>query len=144
MQCYVFELDKDSQDFCTIITPFGKYKYSRPPMGFKCSLDIDIAQDIMENVLSDIKDADVYIDDVGAFSNNWNHHLNLLATFLHCLCKNGFIIIPLECEWAIKKLTGLANGLLLVVKSPGKGKSILCFIWIILAMPQNCAYSLVE
>jgi hypothetical protein len=29
-----------------------------------------IAQAIMENELSDIKDADVYIDDVGAFSND--------------------------------------------------------------------------
>jgi hypothetical protein len=36
-------------------------------MGLKCSPDI--AQAIMENVLSDIKDADVYIDDAGAFSS---------------------------------------------------------------------------
>ncbi len=42
----------------------------------------DIAQGAMENVLSGIKDADVYIDDVGAFSDNWDHHLNLIATIL--------------------------------------------------------------
>jgi hypothetical protein len=36
----------------------------------------------MENVLSGIKDADVYIDNVGAFSNDWNHQVNLLATNL--------------------------------------------------------------
>jgi hypothetical protein len=53
--------------------PFGKYKYLRLPMGLKCSPDI--AQAIMENLLSDITDADVYIDDVGAFSNHWNHHI---------------------------------------------------------------------
>ncbi len=50
-------------------------------MGLKCSPDI--AQAVTENALSDIKDADVYIDDVGAFSSDWNHHVNLLATILH-------------------------------------------------------------
>jgi hypothetical protein len=78
MKYYTFELDKESQDICTIVTPFGKYKYFRLPMGLKCSPDI--AQAVMENALSDIKDADIYINDVGAFSNDWDYHVNLIAT----------------------------------------------------------------
>ncbi len=70
-------------------------------MGLKCSPDT--TQAALENVLSDIKDADVYIDDVGAFSDDWDHHVNLLATILWQLCKNGFTIHPLKCEWAIKE-----------------------------------------
>jgi hypothetical protein len=51
MQYYTVELDSKNQDPCAIITPFGKYKYLRLPMGFKCSPDI--AQATMKNVLSE-------------------------------------------------------------------------------------------
>jgi hypothetical protein len=70
-------------------------------MGLKCSPNI--AQAAMENVLSDIKDADIYIDDVGAFSNDWDHHVNLIATILWRSRENGFTINPLKCEWAVKE-----------------------------------------
>ncbi len=99
MQYYTFELDEESQDLCTIVTPFGKYKYLRLPMGLKCSLDI--AQAAMENVLSDIEDANAYTYDVGAFSDDWDHHVNLIATILLRLCENGFTIHPLKCEYKL-------------------------------------------
>jgi hypothetical protein len=63
----------------------------------------DIAQAAMENVLSDIKDAAIYMDDVGAFSSDWDQHFNLLATILQRLHEQGFTINPLKSEWAIKE-----------------------------------------
>jgi hypothetical protein len=101
MQYCTFELDKESQDLSTIITPFCKYKYLRLPMGLKCSPDI--TQAAMDDVMSDIKDAYIYIDEVSAFSSNWDHHVNLVATILWQLREIGFTINPVKCEWAIKE-----------------------------------------
>jgi len=108
MQYYTFELYEDSQDLCTIVTPFGKYKYTRHPLGLKCSPDF--AQEVMENVLRDINNSDVCLDDVGAFSDTWEHHMDLLDEILDRLTANGLQSTHSNVNGQFKKLIGLDTG----------------------------------
>jgi hypothetical protein len=102
MMYYTFELDEESQEFCTIVTPFGVYRYQRLPMGV--SQSPDIAQEIIEKVLEPLMDKiEAYIDDIAAFSNDWEAHKLLLRELLGLLQDAGFTINPLKCEWCVQE-----------------------------------------
>jgi len=96
MQYYAFELDEESSELCVIVTPFGKFKYKRLPMGI--GLSTDIAQEIMEKVLKDINDIEIYLDDIGIFSKDWDSHLHTIQLVLTKLQENCFSVNPLKCD----------------------------------------------
>ncbi len=100
LQYYTFTLGEVSKDLTLIVTPFGKYCYNVLPMGLKCSPDF--LQETLENIFRNIDDAEVYIDDIGAISPNWEHHLKLLCVILTKLQENSFTVNQLKCNWAAK------------------------------------------
>ena len=101
MQFYTFVLDEPSSWYCVVITPFGKYRYLRLPMGL--CLSPDVAQEAMMNLLGDVQDLEVYMDDIGVFSNTFSEHLSTLGTVFERLRSMGFTISQHKCEWAIQE-----------------------------------------
>ncbi len=96
MQYYIFELDEPSQELWVIVMPFGKYIYKWLPMGLKCAPNF--AQQVMDEVLHNINNTNVYLDNIGVFYFNWEHNILLLDKILYSLDANGFIVNPLKCE----------------------------------------------
>jgi hypothetical protein len=72
IQYYMFELGKSSKELCTICMPFGNYIYYWLPT--EICQSPNIAQEAMEDLLRELKEANVYIDDIGVFSHNWSDH----------------------------------------------------------------------
>ena len=101
MQYYTFGLTKRAQDLCVITTPFGYYKYLRVPMGILTSPDF--AQEQMESILGHLKDVEIYIDNIGIFSNSWEDHLKSINEVLRILQEHNFVVNPLKCKWAVQE-----------------------------------------
>ena len=70
-------------------------------MGVKQSSDI--AQEVMENLFSDLDNVEVYIDDIGCFSSSFANHICTLDIILTHLEQNGFTVNPSKCEWAVQE-----------------------------------------
>ncbi len=101
MQCYRFELHKESQDLCTIIMPFGKYKYT-----WDSWWDSNALQTLLKHswkmhcqtskILTLHWPCWCFLQWLGSPWQSLSHNFTLIS-------KNGFTINPLKCEWAVKE-----------------------------------------
>ena len=93
MGYYTIRLDPDAQKLCTIILPWGKFKYLRLPMGLAGSPDI--FQEKMSNLMRGLKFVHVYIDNILVISQgSFEQHLLQLELALQRIDKVRLKINP--------------------------------------------------
>ena len=82
-------LDKESQELCSTILPWGIYQYQRLPMGI--SISPDIFQGIMIKILGNLKFCNIYLDNILITSyTSYENHLNKISEVLKQLQTVGF------------------------------------------------------
>lgn len=113
---YTYQLTEESSWYCVLVTPFGKYRRLRLPMGM--SQSPDWAQGALEEVLQDLLQHSVecFIDDVAIFTpqsvtDPWTEHMTLLNNVLTRLREHGYQINPQKCQWAVKEAEFLGHWL---------------------------------
>ena len=88
MGYYHLELDLLAQEMCTIVLPWGKYRYKRLPMGVANSPDI--FQEKMSTLMAGLEFVRTYLDDVLVLTTGtWDDHLRKLDVVLHRIAKAG-------------------------------------------------------
>ena len=98
MGYYHIVLTPFSRNLCTIVLPWGKYRYIRLPMGLKNSPDI--FQEKMSELMAGLEFVRVYIDDILCITNKykdiaetdanvWERHLEQLEKVLERLQEAG-------------------------------------------------------
>jgi hypothetical protein len=73
MGYYTIRLHPDSKKICTIVTPFGKYQYLRPPIGISRSQYI--SQENMSDLMQHLDFVRTYLDLLVVSSGNLDDHL---------------------------------------------------------------------
>ena len=126
MGYYTIRLDPNAQRICTIITPWGKYKYLRLPMGIMAAPDI--FQNKMSDLMNHLEFVRVYLDDLLIITNgSFDDHLAKLGQVLHLLKKVGLkcnLKKSFLCQEQVEYLGYLLtrDG---IKPTPGKVKAIL-------------------
>ena len=67
----------------------------------------------MEDLLHGMPEVDVYIDDIGIFSNLWKEHLESVDHILKILMCSNFMVNPLKCDWGVQEMDWLGYWLTL-------------------------------
>ena len=89
-------LEKESQDFTTFITPFGRFKFLRAPMGLASSQDEYYARG--DEALQGIEKVEKVVDDILIQGETAQEHLNTVVAVLNRCREHGITLNPKKVQ----------------------------------------------
>ena len=103
MGYYTIPLAECSRDVTTIVTEFGKFRYTCLPMGMVISGDVFQAK--IYDLIGDIKGVRTYIDDILCIGkNSFAQHLTQLEEIFRRFQKAGLKVNAPKCSFGLKEI----------------------------------------
>jgi hypothetical protein len=108
MGYYHLQLDEASENLCSFVIHWGKYKYLQLPMGIKNSPDI--FQGIINNIFLGLPDVRAYLDNILVTSNGtYKDHLKQVQEVLERLSQYGFVVNIKKSFFAVSEIEYLGD-----------------------------------
>ena len=104
---YQIPLSESSQDLTTFITPFGRYKFLRLPMGI--NIAPEVYQRKMMELTENMEGVICYLDDLVVFGCTKEEHDARLAILLDKLMKEGLRLNRDKCSFGVEKISFLGH-----------------------------------
>ena len=112
MGYYHLTLDLHTREICSLIFPFGRYRYCRLPMGAACAPDV--FQEKMNNLFNELEFVKVYLDDLLVITNgSFDDHLEKLEIVLNRLREKGFQLSAAKSKFCALEIDYLGYTLML-------------------------------
>ena len=106
MGYYSIPLSEKAKELTSFLLPWGKYRYTRLPMGIKTATDV--FQEVMNHVLGDLPFVRIYLDDVLLLTDGTHaDHCEKLREVLDRLDKFNFRCRPDKCKFAVDNVEHL-------------------------------------
>lgn len=100
-------IDEESRDLTTFMTPFGRYKFKRLPMGV--NIAPEIYQKKMNELLMDLDGVICYLDDVVVFGKTEKEHDDNLNMVMKRIMESGLKLNKDKCSYNQMKIEFLGH-----------------------------------
>ncbi|GBO29672.1 Retrovirus-related Pol polyprotein from transposon 297 [Araneus ventricosus] len=101
------QLDKESSDLYTFITPFGRFRFLVMPFGLKSAPEV--YQKVMDNIFEDCPDIYSYFDDIMVYSKNMTDHYEKLKKVFQIARESGLKLNKDKDKIAVSELQYLGR-----------------------------------